>query len=147
MAESVLEKLKRARKLTIELRVLEENYLTLQPAPATPRLDGMPRAPMEPDATLIKLVDARNECMSLMISKRMELSDLHVCLAPRVSALEPHLLAFCMHYYIQGATIAETARRMDRTDRCIYDYKRRLAKVLDEPTEAARLDDGLEVKA
>lgn len=130
-----MDRLERARRTALALRTLEAEYDALRPAPASPRLDGMPRAQRDPDAALAALIDSRDALAARIALKRQELAALHEGLMPRLSALEPRLFAFCLHYYIDGATVEETARLMDRTERCVYSYKRRLAKALDDVRE------------
>ena len=127
----LIDELERIRAATLELRLMQEEYHAMRPAPRSPRLDGMPRGGgVSGDRAgdgMARLIDAREMLASRIRTSGEALAAMLERARPRLDALPAHLFAFCLHYYVNAAPIAEVALIMQRDRKTVYEYKKKLA--------------------
>ena len=123
--------LERIREATLELRLMQAEYHAMQPAPQTPRLDGMPRGGNGAGAaaadSVARLIDARSLLAGRIRQNGEALAHSLEQVRPRLDALPAHLFTFCLHYYVNAVPIAEVALIMQRDRKTVYEYKKKLA--------------------
>lgn len=124
----MVNELERVRRLKLELVRLEGERERLRPSVASPRMDGMPRGGGNDGGAA--MIDARTELGEMIAAKRAELDEALAPVIPRIRQLEERLRTFCLVYYIDAASVAETCRVIDRTEKTFYEYKKILRETL-----------------
>ena len=123
--------LERIREATLELRLMQEEYHAMVPTPQSPRLDGMPRGGSGAGAaagnSVARVIDARSLLAERIRQRGETLASMLEQVRPRLDALPAHLFTFCLHYYVNAASISEVSWTMQRDKKTIYDYKKKLA--------------------
>lgn len=138
----MIDALNRVRETVITLRRLKEQYDALQPAPHSPRLDGMPRATGYAGASdaVDALIDMRDELAARIEQGMHTLSQLQRTIRPFLSALPTHQLTFCLYYYFDALRVTDAARLMGKTERWAYKCKRKLLATLRDASGNAPTD-------
>lgn len=124
----MITELERVRRLKLELVRLEGERERLRPTLASPRMDGMPRGGANDGGAA--MIDARTELGEMIEAKRAEFEAALSLVLPRIRQLEERLRTFCLIYYVDAASVAETCRVIDRTEKTFYEYKKILRETV-----------------
>lgn len=90
------------------------------------RMDGMPRAAVGPARGLDMQVEKR-EAMERMLRRESEVLRTYEREARKaMDGMRPELYAFCVMYYVNGLSMEETARALDRCARQCARYRREI---------------------
>ena len=88
----------------------------------SPKLDGMPRGKRLP-CGLDGSMDQAEALLLIHEREKKKLAKYRAAAAKIIDRLPPALYGFCMYYYLEGMSVQDAARIMDRSERACWMYK------------------------
>lgn len=121
--ETIRAKMLEAEKLNEQIARISVTYRSMN-------YDGMPKGgagdAMAGRVIAKEFIEKRRDALLV------EIAELRDKARKEMAAMPSHLYAFCMYYFIEALSVAETCRIIDRDETTFYRYKREVKKMLGE---------------